>query len=133
VWVGDITYSATDAGWLFLAVVIDLFSRQVVGWSLREDMTSTIVIDALRMAWLKRSPGTKAGLIFHSDRGSQYDRSAMCACGSSPPIAAQITIARCQYENQLSRLLQPFVSTDIIRRSINTYATSDIPFIPERK
>ena len=72
VWVGDLTYIATDAGWLFLAVVIDLFSRQVVGWSLREDMTSTIVIDALRMAWLKRSPGTQAGLIFHSDRGSQY-------------------------------------------------------------
>jgi len=72
VWVGDITYIPSDAGWLFLAVVIDLFSRQVVGWSLREDLRSTIVIDALRMAWLKRSPGTKAGLIFHSDRGSQY-------------------------------------------------------------
>lgn len=49
VWAGDITYIATDEGWLFLAVVIDLFSRQVVGWSLREDMTRDIVIDALRM------------------------------------------------------------------------------------
>jgi hypothetical protein len=57
---------------LFLAVVIDLFSRQVVGWSLREDMTRDIVIDALRMAWFKRHPGKQAGLIFHSDRGSQY-------------------------------------------------------------
>ena len=72
VWVGDITYIATDEGWLFLAVVIDLFSRQVVGWSLREDMTRDIVIDALRMAWFKRHPGKHAGLIFHSDRGSQY-------------------------------------------------------------
>ncbi|WP_198969508.1 IS3 family transposase, partial [Xylophilus sp. ASV27] len=72
VWVGDITYIATDEGWLFLAVVIDLFSRQVVGWSLREDMTRDIVIDALRMAWFKRRPGKQAGLIFHSDRGSQY-------------------------------------------------------------
>ena len=72
VWVGDITYIATDEGWLFLAVVIDLFSRQVVGWSLREDMSSSIVVDALRMAWFRRHPGKYAGLIFHSDRGSQY-------------------------------------------------------------
>lgn len=72
VWVGDITYIATDEGWLFLAVVIDLFSRQVVGWSLREDMTSSIVIDALRMAWFRRQPNKHSGLMFHSDRGSQY-------------------------------------------------------------
>jgi putative transposase len=72
VWAGDITYIATDEGWLFLGVVIDLFSRQVVGWSLREDMTRDIVIDALRMAWFKRHPAKQAGLIFHSDRGSQY-------------------------------------------------------------
>jgi len=71
-WVGDITYIATDEGWLYLAVVIDLFSRQVVGWSLREDMTSNIVIDALRMAWFRRHPGRHAGLLFHSDQGSQY-------------------------------------------------------------
>jgi transposase InsO family protein len=72
VWAGDITYIATDEGWLYLAVVIDLFSRQVVGWSLREDMSREIVIDALRMAWFKRHPQGQAGLIFHSDRGSQY-------------------------------------------------------------
>lgn len=72
VWVGDITYIATGEGWLFLAVVIDLFSRQVVGWSLRPDMTRSIVIDALRMAWFKRHPDKSGGLIFHSDRGSQY-------------------------------------------------------------
>jgi putative transposase len=72
VWAGDITYIHTDEGWLFLAVVIDLFSRQVVGWSLREDMTRDIVIDALRMAWFKRHPSKQAGLVFHSDRGSQY-------------------------------------------------------------
>jgi transposase InsO family protein len=52
-------------------VVIDLFSRQVVGWSLRDDMTSNIVIDALRMAWFRRHPGKHAGVLFHSDRGSQ--------------------------------------------------------------
>ena len=53
------------------AVVIDLFSRRVVGWSLRKNMSSSIVIDALRMAWFKRHPGKHAGLMFHSHRGSQ--------------------------------------------------------------
>ena len=70
VWVGDIIYIATDEGWLFLAVVIDLFSRQVVGWSLRENMTLDSGMDALRMAWFRRQPGKQSGLIFHSDRGS---------------------------------------------------------------
>ena len=72
VWAGDITYIATDEGWLFLAIVIDLFSRQVVGWSLQETMTRGIVIDALHMAWFKRHPHKDSGLIFHSDRSSQY-------------------------------------------------------------
>ena len=71
-WTGDLTYIATDEGWLFLAVVIDLFSRKVVGWSMRPDMQRSLVIDALEMAWFKRNPGKKAELIFHSDRGSQY-------------------------------------------------------------
>jgi putative transposase len=72
VWVGDITYIATGEGWLFLAVVMDLFNRQVVGWSLHEDMRSELVMDAFHMAWLQRCPGRNAGLVFHSDRGSQY-------------------------------------------------------------
>ncbi len=71
-WTRDITYIATEEGWLFLAVVIDLFSRKVVGWSMRPDMQRDLVIDALEMAWFQRSPGEKAELIFHSDRGSQY-------------------------------------------------------------
>ena len=70
VWPGDITYIATDEGWLFLAVVIDLFSRQVIGWSLRADMTRDIVIDALHMAWFKRHPSKHAAVTSHSDRGS---------------------------------------------------------------
>ena len=72
VWAGDMTYIQTEEGWLFLAVVLDLFSRRIVGWSLREDMRSELAVDALRMAWLQRSPDRKTELIFHSDRGSQY-------------------------------------------------------------
>jgi len=60
----------TQEGWLYLAVVIDLFSRQVVGFAMSERMTRQLVIDALRMAWFRRRPTN--GLIFHSDRGSQY-------------------------------------------------------------
>ena len=69
---GDFTYIPTAEGWLFLAVVIDLFSRKVVGWSMQPDMRRNVIIDALEMAWLGRKPGKLSGLIFHSDRGSQY-------------------------------------------------------------
>ena len=55
-WTGDLTYVATDEGWLFLAVVIDLFSRRVVGWSMQTDMRSSLVIDALEMAWYNVAP-----------------------------------------------------------------------------
>ena len=70
VWTGDITYIWTEEGWLYLAVVIDLFNRQVVGFAIGQRMTRTLVMDALRMAWFRRHPAP--GLIFHSDRGSQY-------------------------------------------------------------
>jgi putative transposase len=75
VWTGDITYIATGEGWLYLAVVIDLFNREVIGWSIKPRMTADIVTDALAMAWFRRRP--LAGLIFHSDRGSQYASQAM--------------------------------------------------------
>ena len=69
-WSGDITYIQTDEGWLYLAAVIDLFNRQVVGWSLQPHMQASLVKDALAMAWWRRRP--PPGVIFHSDRGSQY-------------------------------------------------------------
>ena len=70
VFASDITYVWTQEGWLYLAVVIDLYSRKVVGWSMSSRMTAQLVCDALTMAiWLRRP---KAGLIHHSDRGSQY-------------------------------------------------------------
>ena len=69
-WVSDITYVWTDEGWLYLAVVMDLYSRMVIGWSISERMTSRFVIDALQMALWRRKP--PHGLIVHSDRGSQY-------------------------------------------------------------
>ncbi|HEY8355385.1 MAG TPA: IS3 family transposase [Methylophilaceae bacterium] len=70
VWTSDITYVATDEGWLYLTVILDLFSRQVVGWSMKPHMRQDLVVEALRMAWFRRRPAP--GLIMHSDRGSQY-------------------------------------------------------------
>lgn len=70
IWVGDITYIWTSEGWLYLCVVIDLYSRKVVGWSMGSRMKAQLVCDALTMAVWQRQP--RAGLIVHSDQGVQY-------------------------------------------------------------
>ncbi len=70
VWTADLTYVWTFAGWLYLAVVMDLFSRQIVGWAMDKRMKKQLVMDALSMAFWRRKPA--AGLLHHSDRGSQY-------------------------------------------------------------
>lgn len=69
-WVGDITYLPTRDGWLYLAIIIDLFSRKVIGWSLSTRMTKQLVLDAFSSAVGRR--GCAPGALFHSDRGSQY-------------------------------------------------------------
>jgi len=69
-WAADITYIPTAQGWLYLAVVMDLFSRRIVGWSMSTSLQADLVLDALRMALVHRRP--EAGLLHHSDRGSQY-------------------------------------------------------------
>ena len=69
-WTADITYIATCEGWLYLAVVEDLYSRRIVGWSMGPRIDSRLVVDALEMALARRVPGE--GLVAHSDRGSQY-------------------------------------------------------------
>lgn len=70
VYCSDITYVWTKEGWLYLAVIIDLFSRKVVGWSMSNRITKQLVLNALRMSVWRRRP--QKGLVFHSDRGSQY-------------------------------------------------------------
>ena len=71
-WVTDITYVSTYEGWLYVAVMIDLYSRTVVGWSMRPTMATEIVLDALLMAVWRRKP--KQAFIIHSDMGSQFGR-----------------------------------------------------------
>ena len=76
VYAGDITYVWTQEGWLYLAVVIDLYARRIVGWSASPRLTQDLALNALRMAQTHRCP--PAGLIHHSDRGSQYTSQANC-------------------------------------------------------
>ncbi len=76
-WGADITYIATDEGWLYLAVVMDFFNREIVGWALKERLTADLVTDALTMAWFRRRP--TPGLVHHSDRGVQYASQALQA------------------------------------------------------
>jgi len=73
-WVSDITYIRTEEGWLYLAVVLDLYSRAIIGWAMQERMTAQLVRDALTMALWRR--GAVNGVLLHSDRGCQY------ACGN---------------------------------------------------
>lgn len=90
VWVTDITYIATSEGWLYLAVVLDLCSRRVVGWSMSSRLTTDLVLRAFWMAVLTRKPPD--GLVFHSDRGSQYTSHAFAKA-----------LGRCRMVQSMSR------------------------------
>jgi putative transposase len=70
VWVSDITYIRSREGWLYLCIIMDLYSRSIVGWSMEERLTKELVLKSLHMACMRREP--ERGIIFHSDRGSQY-------------------------------------------------------------
>ena len=80
VWAGDITYVSTQEGWLYLAILLDLYSRKIVGWAMSSRIDAELVQDALHMAIGRRCPS--AGLLHHSDRGSQY------ACGAYQRLLA---------------------------------------------
>ena len=74
VWTSDITYLWTEEGWLYLAVVLDLFNREVIGWSIKPRMTADLVTDTLTMAWFRKRPAP--GVLHLSDQGSQYSSQA---------------------------------------------------------
>jgi putative transposase len=91
IWISDITYVATMQGWLYLAVILDLFSRKVVGWRLGETLEAELVLTALENALMMRAPDR--GLYFHSDRGSQYSsqavRKPLSVIGANLSMSAQ--------------------------------------------
>lgn len=123
-WVADITYIRTHAGWLYLAVVLDLYSRRVVGWSMAEHMRTELVLNALRMALGSRSPHPE-GLVFHSDRGSQYAasdyRDALDAAGITCSMSRR---ANC-WDNAVAESFFSTLKTELVYRvSLPTQASA---------
>ena len=106
VWAGDITYLRAAGGWLYLAVVIDLCSRRVVGWALAEHMRATLVTGALRRALLERAPDPDT--IFHSDRGSQYSSDAFRNMLRSAAMTQSMSARANPYDNALT---ESFIGT----------------------
>lgn len=114
-WVGDISYIPTAEGWLYLSVVLDLFSRRVVGWSMNVRMTKQLVIDAFIMAVRHRQPSD--GLIFHSDRGSQYTSYAYQALLGDHQARASMSDTGCCYDNAVAESFFGSLKTECISRT----------------
>ena len=114
VWAGDITYVRTWEGWLYLASVIDLGSRRVVGWAMADHMRAELVCDALRMALLSRRP--PAGLIFHSDRGSQYTSSEFRGLLAEHRVRQSLSRPRQCWDNAVAESFFATLKTELIDR-----------------
>lgn len=97
VWVSDLTYVATEEGWLYVAVILDLWSRRVIGWSTGSTLQSSLVVSALQMALRHRQP--KPGLIHHSDRGVQYASAEHRAALQRAGIEASMSRTANPYDN----------------------------------
>lgn len=113
-WVTDITYIWTSQGWLYLAVILDLFSRMVIGWSIRERMTADLVCDALRMAIATRSPLT--GVLSHSDRGSQYASTAYLKLLETFGISSSMSRKGNCWDNAVAESFFATLKKDLIYR-----------------
>ena len=100
-WVADITYLPTRAGWVYLAVVIDLFSRKVVGWQMSDRLTTPLVTGALKNAVEARRPETKK-LLHHSDRGCQYTSEAFQTIMRTTNITCSMSRTGCCYDNAVA-------------------------------
>lgn len=113
-WVTDITYIPTDEGWLFLAAIIDLYSRKVVGWAMQPTMHRSLVLKALSMAVADRQPST--GLIHHSDRGSQYASDDYRAALTAHGMIASMSRRACCYDNAVAESFWHTLKNELIHR-----------------
>ena len=114
IWVADITYVPTRAGFLYLATVIDVWSRRVVGWSMRNDMATPLVTDALDMAITTRKPDR---VIHHSDRGSQYSSNAFRARCDQAGIAVSMGRRGDAYDNAVAESFFATLETELLDRT----------------
>jgi putative transposase len=120
-WVTDITYLRTHEGWLYLAVVIDLFSRHVVGWAMQARMPTDLVLQALTMAVWRRRPNP--GLILHSDQGSQFTSGDWQAFLTAHGIVCSMSRRGNCHDNAVAESFFQLLKRERIRRKI--YVTRD--------
>lgn len=113
-WVADITYIPTHEGWLFLSAVVDVFSRRVVGWSMRDDLKADLVVDALSMAVVRRRPAP--GVIHHSDRGSQYASLAFGRTLRESSVAASMGSRGDAYDNAACESFMSTIKNELVNR-----------------
>lgn len=121
VWVADITYVGTEEGWGYLAAVLDIWSRKIVGWSFKPHMESTLVCQALEKALFQRRP--PSGLIHHSDRGSQYASRELRSLLSRHGIQSSMSAKGNCYDNAtMESFFGTLKSEEIYRRHFETLA-----------
>lgn len=133
-WAGDITYLRTDEGWLYLAVVIDLWSRAVVGWSMSSGMTAALACNALHMAlWRRKRP---QNVIVHTDRGGQYCSADYQSMLKSYNLRGSMSPKGCCYDNACAESFfhslkvecihgESFASREIMRTAVFNYIECD--------
>lgn len=114
-WVADITYVATWEGFLFLACVIDAWSRRVVGWSMRDDLRAELVVDALGMALTQRKPAV--GVVHHSDRGSQYTSLAIGKTMQDAGVMPSMGRRGDAFDNAVAESFFATLETELLDRS----------------
>ena len=117
-WVTDITYISTYEGWLYLAVVIDLYSRAVIGWSMRPTMVTEIVLDALLMAVWRRKP--KQSVIIHSDQGSQFSSDEFARWCKDNNLNPSMSRRGNCYDNAVAESFFSSLKKERIKRKIYT-------------
>lgn len=113
-WVADITYVRTGAGWLYVAVVLDAFSRRVVGWAMSSTLETTLVLDALNMALWNRRPAS--GIVHHSDRGTQYTSLAFGRRCQEAGVVPSMGSAGDAYDNALAEAFFATLETELLQR-----------------
>ncbi|HEX8767698.1 MAG TPA: IS3 family transposase [Jatrophihabitans sp.] len=111
-WCGDITYIRTRAGWLYLATVIDLASRRVVGWAVADHLRTDLVEDALRQAVARRHP--PHGVIFHSDRGCQYTSTQFAAAAAELGVRLSVGRAGQCWDNAVGESFFATIKTELL-------------------
>jgi putative transposase len=120
-WVADITYVPTHEGWLFLAAVMDLYSRKIVGWSMRDDLEAPLVVDAISMAIARRKP--MPGLVHHSDRGRQYTSVAMGRTLRDSKIMASMGSRGDPWDNACAESCISTIKNELVKR--RSFVTRD--------